>query len=99
MPFDDAPKMPKELLSELRKVAWQLAKQRGRGKRVLVTCQAGVNRSSFVAALSLMVSGVTAQDAIRLIRERRKPRNGMIPLCNATFVQTLKTHERSIQNG
>lgn len=97
IPFDDAPRMPPELLQRILPVAAHISGLRGAGKRVLVTCQAGVNRSSFVAALSLMMSGAPAQDAIRLIRARRKPRNGMIPLCNPAFVQALKRYEKSQQ--
>jgi protein-tyrosine phosphatase len=49
------------------------------GERVLVRCQAGVNRSGLVMALVLMLDGMDAHDAIALIRERRAPRP-----CSAT---------------
>ena len=58
--------------------------------RVLVTCQAGVNRSSLVAAMALIQSGWTATGAIERIRERRDPPIGMMPLENRIFVQILK---------
>ena len=54
-----------------------------------MTCQAGVNRSAFVAALALMFSGLGAGEAVELIREKRKPPIGMTPLCNTTFVELL----------
>lgn len=41
------------------------------GKRVLVRCQAGINRSSLVAALILIRDGLSARDAIDLIRAKR----------------------------
>jgi len=41
------------------------------GDRVLVRCQAGLNRSGLVTALILMKEGFTAQDAITLIRTNR----------------------------
>jgi len=41
------------------------------GDRVLVRCQAGLNRSGLVTALILMKEGLTAQDAIDLIRTKR----------------------------
>lgn len=56
-----------------------------RGKRVLVRCQAGWNRSGLVTALVLMRDGFSAQEAISLLRERRSP----FALCNATFERWL----------
>lgn len=58
-------------------------------KRVLVTCQAGVNRSSLVVALSLVRKGWTAAGAIDRIREKRKPPIGMRPLENRMFVKVI----------
>ncbi len=43
------------------------------GNRVLIRCQAGLNRSSLVMALVLIRDGYTAVDAIDLIRKRRNP--------------------------
>jgi protein-tyrosine phosphatase len=53
-----------------RKVAREVAD----GKRVLVTCARGLNRSAFVAAIALMTLGqgrMTAKDAVGLLRARR----------------------------
>jgi hypothetical protein len=58
-----------------------------RGKRVLVRCQAGWNRSGLITALTLMLAGRSAEDAIELIRERRSPH----ALCNSDFVGWLRT--------
>ena len=41
------------------------------GDPVLVRCQAGLNRSGLVTALILIRSGITAEDAIKTIREKR----------------------------
>ena len=43
------------------------------GDRVLVRCQAGLNRSGLVLALILIKDGLTPQDAINRIRENRGP--------------------------
>lgn len=43
------------------------------GKKVLIRCQAGINRSSFVMAFVLMRYGYSAADAIALMREKRSP--------------------------
>jgi protein-tyrosine phosphatase len=49
-----------------------VAKQLTAGKRVLVTCRAGQNRSAFVASLALgLVSRMTPIEIIELMRERR----------------------------
>lgn len=57
------------------------------GKRVLVHCQAGLNRSSLVVARILMKKyKMTADEAINLIREQRSP----ICLCNQTFEDHLR---------
>ena len=55
----------------------------------LVHCQAGLNRSSLVAARALMLRGSSAQDAIAKIREQRSP----ACLCNRSFEAWLKSHD------
>lgn len=43
-------------------------------KHILVTCSAGINRSALVAALALAhITRLTADDLIRVMRERRSP--------------------------
>jgi protein-tyrosine phosphatase len=51
----------------------------------LVHCQAGLNRSSLVAARALMLDGLTAKEAIGLLREKRSP----ACLCNRSFESHL----------
>jgi protein-tyrosine phosphatase len=53
---------------------------------VLVHCQAGLNRSSLVAARALMLDGETADEAIRTVREKRSP----ACLCNRAFEAYLR---------
>lgn len=52
---------------------------------VLVHCQAGLNRSSLVTGLALVLSGMPAADAIQKMRERRCK----AVLCNKAFEQWL----------
>ncbi len=54
--------------------------------RTLVHCQAGLNRSSLVAGLALVEDGMTPDDAIDLLRERRSP----AVLCNHAFERWLR---------
>lgn len=56
------------------------------GKKVLVRCQAGLNRSGLITALVLMMDGYSAEDAISLIRETRHP----AALCNRDFAAWLR---------
>ena len=54
---------------------------------VLVHCQAGLNRSSLVAARALMLSGKTADEAIEIVRKERSP----ACLCNPAFEMYLRS--------
>lgn len=51
------------------------------GGKVLVHCQAGLNRSNLVTALALIKRGRTPVEAIALLREKRSP----VVLCNQAF--------------
>lgn len=55
------------------------------GMRVLIRCQAGLNRSGLVMALVLIRDGYTAAEAIHLIRSQR----GEAALCNRVFENWL----------
>ena len=55
------------------------------GKRVLIRCQAGLNRSGLVMALVLIREGHSPEEAVELIRATR----GEIALCNDIFVRWL----------
>jgi hypothetical protein len=55
------------------------------GKRVLIRCQAGINRSSLTMGLALMLEGYSAADAIKLMRDKRS--NAV--LLNEDFVDYL----------
>lgn len=57
------------------------------GGKVLVHCQAGLNRSNLVAGLTLIKRGWTPEDAIAILRERRSP----MVLCNRAFSRWLVT--------
>ena len=91
-PLDDAVPTQKEV-----KTALQAAKAvrllRRQGKKVLVTCAQGINRSALIVALSLMMDGASASEAIHKIRSRRRG-TMMPPLSNRAFVKTLKRYEK-----
>lgn len=60
-------------------IKWQL------GKRVLIRCQAGLNRSGLITALVLMQSGMSADEAIDTLRKKRST----WALCNGEFEHWL----------
>lgn len=57
------------------------------GRRTLVRCHAGYNRSGLVVAQVLVELGYDAPTAIKIIRERRSP----FALNNEVFVEYLET--------
>ena len=59
--------------ARLDELAALVADRLDEGKRVLVRCQAGLNRSSLVAALALVRRGWDPQEAIDAIRAGRSP--------------------------
>ena len=70
---------------QLRDIVVQAHADWKAGRRVLVRCQAGLNRSGLITALILIRDGMSAADAIDLIRERRSPD----ALFNLDFVSWL----------
>lgn len=52
----------------------------------LVHCQAGLNRSALITGLALVLGGMTGQEAIALLREKRSP----AVLCNEAFARWLR---------
>jgi len=75
---------PNEDLYELARSAHRDWKN---GKRVLIRCAAGWNRSGIVMALVLIRDGYSVEDTINLIREKRCPE----ALCNTTFTNWLRS--------
>jgi len=57
------------------------------GKKVNIRCQAGLNRSGLVTALTLMISGLSADEAIDTLREKRST----YALCNGEYEHWLLT--------
>jgi protein-tyrosine phosphatase len=64
-------------------------RHREEGRRVLVTCAQGKNRSALIAALALMLEGSDATTAIAKVRDGRKLPMGLKALENDGFVQFL----------
>ena len=74
-------------LAELDRLSSWLAESVRRRKRVLVTCQMGLNRSGLIVAATLMkLVSATPLGAVSLIRRCRDP----LALSNPTFVMLLQ---------
>jgi len=86
VPLDDSGPPPTALEVQLAwKAAKLVAKRVRAGKRVLVTCAMGRNRSGLVMGFTLIMLGLTAQQAVAAIRRAR----GADALSNRHFVQLL----------
>ena len=68
-------------------VVWAYKKWQG-GDRVLIRCQAGLNRSGLVTALVMMYKGASATESIRMIRLTRSPD----ALFNKNYVAWLRKY-------
>ncbi|MFI2606903.1 protein phosphatase [Kitasatospora sp. NPDC018619] len=82
----DAPLTPGQLLA-VQEAAELTAAAVRRGRRVLVRCRSGYNRSGLVAVQALAGLGHGCEEAVRLVRERRSP----WALNNPVFVDYLNT--------
>ena len=78
----DINKMNTEELFDIVRIAHSDWKK---GKRVLIRCQAGWNRSGLITALVLIRDGMDAREAIDLIRNNRS----QWALCNKSFEEFL----------
>ena len=82
--FPDGPTHD-EIYDEIEKIADYAYLDWKAGKKCLVRCQAGINRSGLMIALILMRDGISAEDAIALIRKKRS----QYCLDNTHFVEYL----------
>lgn len=86
VPLDDAKPSPEEL-AMIRKAGWLVAKEVQAGRRVLVTCMAGRNRSGIINAVALRwLTGRSPDAIVAHIRDKRMAS----ALSNPYFVRALK---------
>lgn len=90
-PFDDAPRLSSRELRVPVRAARRVGLHLGRGRRVLVTCQMGRNRSAFVAALALHLwTGRSGKECVDQIRRYRIDPHGVRALANQDFRRALE---------
>lgn len=94
VPFDDSGTPHPSDFTTAESAALVVANRVRKGKRVLVTCWLGVNRSGLVTALSLYaLTGMSGKAAVAHVKERRP-----IALRNPAFVayvERLPAQERA----
>jgi protein-tyrosine phosphatase len=89
-PFDDTRVPSDRDIGTAWSCAEAVARDMRRGRRVLVTCRMGRNRSALVAALALhLVTGESGAEVFRLVRSRRTDDVGVPALSNPTFQRLL----------
>jgi protein-tyrosine phosphatase len=89
VPLDDAPgrRMREDEIVDATNVASRVARRLRAGRKVLVTCQMGWNRSALIAALAMHdVYGIGADEIVARMRRAR----GMWALSNPNFVKLLR---------
>ena len=93
-PNNDAPNRYPFTTEDLKvavHAAFKVADSIRSGKKVLVTCAAGLNRSGLVSALTLHVLyGWRGQDCVRHVREKRGLWRNPGVLSNKQFVKVLE---------
>jgi protein-tyrosine phosphatase len=89
-PFDDENWLLKESLETAVRAASEIAVRFSEQEKILVTCQAGINRSGFVVALALhKIYGYSGNKCIELVRQGRQL-DGDTALRNPAFVDALE---------
>lgn len=94
-PFSGTPPSSADVAKAL-KAGLEVHEYNQKGKKVLITCQAGVNRSALVAGLAMVIGGVQADHAINRIRKNRKPPTGSVPLFNKHFRKIIRDVDAEI---
>lgn len=88
-PFDDAPNrsMDEDEIETAMKAAGRVARRLRAGRRVLVTCAMGLNRSGLIAAIAMHdVYGMNADEIVTRLRRAR----GRRALSNPHFEKLLR---------
>jgi protein-tyrosine phosphatase len=87
--FDDTLEPTRAELRIARDAAAMVNMHRSAGRRVLVSCMQGRNRSALVAALALVLQGTPPTMAITQVRRYRKHPEGKLVLSNPAFMSFL----------
>jgi len=90
VPFDDAPYVDGPTIHRVLAGSKRVAQDVARGRKTLVSCAMGRNRSALVTALSLhYLTGAPALTCGERVHQLRVDREGVRALQNRTFVEVL----------
>ena len=89
-PIDDGRYVPENEIRIVSRASELVANALRIGKRVLVTCWQGRNRSGFIVAMALVRLGIHPDQAIELVRRAR----GQTALSNEAFVGIIRSSVR-----
>lgn len=92
LPIHDTLSLTAKELARVRRVARWVADKVRRRLVVLCSCHLGLNRSGLVAALAMRQLGVSAAEAIRIIKGTRGP----MALSNPYFLIIVKEDARCL---
>ena len=92
VPLDDDIPIPQEMNLLAWDAGQKIAKLVKQGKRVLIVCRQGRNRSGLVTAYTLMALGFSADEAIQRIRQAR----GSDALSNTFFEKLLRSYDQAM---
>lgn len=89
--------LPRAVGAELHPLAVNLATQARGGRKVLITCMQGKNRSGLITALTLLklYPTWTPEQAIAIIRRNRKLPDGSQALGNTMFEMYIRAHGKN----
>jgi len=93
-PIQDGKPTNEEKATALR-AAIQVFELNRDGRKVLVTCAKGVNRSALIAAAAMLIAGLPLKKVLGNIRKYRKPLSGAEPLFNPHFQKFLQSLEEA----
>ncbi len=98
--FDDGP-VTEDVVREAVRAARRTAIALRDGRKVLVTCNAGRNRSGLVVVLALLAlfPELPPADAVRIVRERRVVPDGARALTNEDFVRLAQRGRAILQSS
>lgn len=93
-PFNDVGNPSREDMETALVAADAVASDLARGRRVLVTCRMGRNRSGFVAALALhFLTGQPGRVTYAVVSTKRRDMLGVHAIANPTFREYLMSLE------
>jgi len=89
-PFDDSSLLSRGEIQNAVRAARSVSTHLRAGRRVLVACRMGRNRSAFVCALALhIMTGKPGLECAKFVRERRRDLHGIPALSNEAFFRAL----------